>query len=126
MSSAASGSWWERTNWHSAKLLRENLICRPLARVSSATGSPRPLQSRKFHCAPDTDTDASPAGTVRYMVIAAGSVAGGLVLIALGLGLYFTPSIVAGARNVPHRGSVIVVNVFLGWTLVGWVVALAK
>ncbi|MFJ6385087.1 superinfection immunity protein [Kitasatospora sp. NPDC092039] len=28
-------------------------------------------------------------------------------------------------RGVPNRGSVIVVNVFLGWTVLGWIVALA-
>ena len=41
------------------------------------------------------------------------------------LALYFLPTIVAVARKVTHQGSVIVINVFLGWTFVGWVVALA-
>jgi putative effector of murein hydrolase LrgA (UPF0299 family) len=41
------------------------------------------------------------------------------------LALYFLPSIVAIARKVTHQGSVIVINVFLGWTFIGWVVALA-
>ena len=39
--------------------------------------------------------------------------------------LYFIPSIVAWARSVKNVGSIIVVNVFLGWTFIGWVVALA-
>jgi hypothetical protein len=39
--------------------------------------------------------------------------------------LYFLPTIVAVKRHVRHRGSVAVLNVFLGWTLLGWVVALA-
>jgi len=39
--------------------------------------------------------------------------------------VYVLPSIVAVARRVPSVGSVIVVNIFLGWTLIGWVVALA-
>ena len=39
--------------------------------------------------------------------------------------LYFLPSIVAFARKVTHQGSVIVINVFLGWTFIGWVIALA-
>jgi hypothetical protein len=39
---------------------------------------------------------------------------------------YFIPTIVVLARrNAPSGGSVVVVNVFLGWTVVGWVVALA-
>lgn len=41
------------------------------------------------------------------------------------LALYFVPSIVAVARKVTHQGSVIVINLFLGWTFIGWVVALA-
>lgn len=49
--------------------------------------------------------------------------------IMLGLGLYFIPTIVALARkeqgNLANIGPLIVVNVFLGWTFVGWVVALA-
>ena len=39
--------------------------------------------------------------------------------------LYFLPSIVAVARKVTHQGSVVVVNLLLGWTFIGWVVALA-
>ena len=38
---------------------------------------------------------------------------------------YFLPTIVAVARKVTHQGSVIVINLFLGWTFIGWVVALA-
>jgi hypothetical protein len=28
-------------------------------------------------------------------------------------------------RKVKHQGSVVVINLFLGWTFIGWVVALA-
>jgi hypothetical protein len=41
------------------------------------------------------------------------------------LALYFAPTIVAMCRRVTNTGSVVVVNLFLGWTLIGWVVALA-
>lgn len=55
-----------------------------------------------------------------------GAVGGGvLVIIILGAAAYFFPSIIAGARGVPNFGSVVVVNIFLGWTLIGWVVAMA-
>ena len=40
------------------------------------------------------------------------------------LGL-FVPWWVAVHRRVPNAGSVIVIDVLLGWTLVGWAVALA-
>lgn len=39
--------------------------------------------------------------------------------------LYFVPLIVAMLRHVPNVGSVAVINLFLGWTVIGWVVALA-
>jgi hypothetical protein len=41
------------------------------------------------------------------------------------LGLYFLPAIVAVTRKVRNQGSVVVINAFLGWTFIGWVVALA-
>lgn len=48
-----------------------------------------------------------------------------LVYLAAFLGLYFASTIVAHERKVTNLGSIAVINVFLGWTLVGWVVALA-
>lgn len=41
------------------------------------------------------------------------------------IGVYFLPTIVAVTRKVTNQGSVAVINFFLGWTLLGWVVALA-
>lgn len=38
---------------------------------------------------------------------------------------YWTPTFVALIRGVRNTGSVIVVNLFLGWTVIGWIVALA-
>lgn len=48
-----------------------------------------------------------------------------IFLIIVLIGLYFLPTIVAVARKVSNQGSVAVINLFLGWTLVGWVAALA-
>ena len=45
-----------------------------------------------------------------------------LILIG-GVALYFTPTIIAW--NKPQANSVIAVNLFLGWTIIGWVAALA-
>jgi hypothetical protein len=54
-------------------------------------------------------------------------VALGLVLLffALVVALYFVPTIIAMVRRVPNAGPLIVVNVFLGWTVLGWVLAFA-
>jgi hypothetical protein len=53
-----------------------------------------------------------------------GAVAGLLLLAAIGCA-YFLPSFVASHRKVPNVGSVMVVNALLGWTVIGWAVALA-
>jgi Superinfection immunity protein len=39
--------------------------------------------------------------------------------------LYFIPTIIAIVRKMVNTGSVMVINFFLGWTLIGWIVALA-
>jgi hypothetical protein len=48
----------------------------------------------------------------------------GGITVAL-IGLYLLPVLLAWARHVPDIGSVAVINILLGWTLAGWVVALA-
>jgi hypothetical protein len=47
------------------------------------------------------------------------------VVWLLVIAAYWVPTGVALVRKVPDRGSVAVVNAFLGWTVIGWVVALA-
>jgi hypothetical protein len=54
-----------------------------------------------------------------------GAGAAAAIFFLFGLGLYLIPTIIAAIRKVPNLGSVVVINLFLGWTLVGWVVALA-
>lgn len=50
-----------------------------------------------------------------------------LILLVSGIGIacYLAPGIVASVRHVPNAGSVWIINVLLGWTLVGWAIALA-
>jgi hypothetical protein len=47
------------------------------------------------------------------------------LMLALAAFGYFLPTLVAGIRGVPNKGSVVVLNIFLGWTLLGWVLSLA-
>jgi hypothetical protein len=54
-----------------------------------------------------------------------GDTLGGIIVILILFVAYFFPSFVADRRNVPNKGSVRVINLFLGWTVIGWVVALA-
>jgi Superinfection immunity protein len=50
-----------------------------------------------------------------------------LIVLLLAFVLYWLPTIVAVVRRneVPSVTPIVVVNCFLGWTLIGWVVALA-
>lgn len=66
------------------------------------------------------------------MILAAsssGAVAGGvillLILVAIGFCLYFLPSFIASRRHHHQFGTILVLNIFLGWTFIGWVVCLA-
>ncbi len=41
-----------------------------------------------------------------------------------GLLMYFLPTILAFARNKRDAGAILVLNFFLGWTCIGWIIAL--
>jgi hypothetical protein len=57
-----------------------------------------------------TSTSGGDGGAIAFIIVAA-------------LCFYFFPSIVAILRRV-NIGQVIVINIFLGWTFIGWVSAL--
>ena len=40
------------------------------------------------------------------------------------LALYFLPTIIAAVRHCSHLVAIILINVFLGWTGIGWIGAL--
>jgi hypothetical protein len=48
----------------------------------------------------------------------------GGITVAL-IGLYLLPVLLACVRHVPDIGPIAVINILLGWTVAGWVVALA-
>jgi cytochrome c biogenesis protein CcdA len=47
-----------------------------------------------------------------------------LILIFIGIPLYFLPSIVAMKRDHHQTMAIAVLNFFTGWTFIGWVAAL--
>ena len=47
------------------------------------------------------------------------------IIFILGVIAYIMPMAVASHRNCKATNGIIVVNLFLGWTFIGWVVALA-
>ena len=49
---------------------------------------------------------------------------GSETLIIVGIGLYPLPTLIAAAREKTHGAAgVFLLNIFLGWTLIGWLVA---
>ena len=59
-----------------------------------------------------------------------GEILGGLFVLTLivcvigGAMLYLLPTIIAVRSKHPYESGVVILNIFLGWTLIGWVGAL--
>lgn len=47
-----------------------------------------------------------------------------MLLLSICALIYFVPIIVAGRRHHPNLNSIIILNLCLGWTVLGWVGAL--
>lgn len=47
------------------------------------------------------------------------------IIFTVCVSMYFLPTIIGASRKVVNVGSVFAINFLLGWTLIGWVVALA-
>ena len=48
-----------------------------------------------------------------------------LILFLLALVFYFLPTVIATSNKHKNAAAIFVVNLLLGWSLIGWVVALA-
>jgi len=42
----------------------------------------------------------------------------------IGVGLYFLPTLIAVARQTHNTVGIFLLNLFLGWTGIGWIIAL--
>ncbi len=47
-----------------------------------------------------------------------------LVFLAIAAVFYLLPSLIAVGKRNPDRGSVFMINLWLGWTIVGWITAM--
>jgi len=65
---------------------------------------------------------ANPSPSVNGALIAGVLIA--IVVILLGLTLYFLPTLIAAGRRKRNALAIFALNLFLGWTLLGWVLAL--
>ena len=48
----------------------------------------------------------------------------GILILLVAIGLYFLPTIIAGARGKRNTLAIFVLNLLLGWSFIGWVIAL--
>ncbi|MDR1939344.1 MAG: superinfection immunity protein [Clostridiales bacterium] len=48
----------------------------------------------------------------------------GIVTFIASIFVYFIPTVIALSRNHRNKVGVILLNIFLGWTFVGWIVSL--
>lgn len=48
----------------------------------------------------------------------------GFVFLVVGVFFYFVPTYYAKRRGHPSHSAIFILNLFLGWTLIGWVGAL--
>ena len=44
--------------------------------------------------------------------------------LIFGVGLYLLPAIIAAVRHTHNSTGILLLNLFLGWTMVGWFIAL--
>ena len=49
----------------------------------------------------------------------------GLMILMILLIIYFLPALIACAHLHTKTASITIINIFLGWTLLGWVLALS-
>lgn len=47
-----------------------------------------------------------------------------LPFFGFGFVMYFLPTIIAFARSKRDTGAILLLNFFLGWSVIGWIVAL--
>jgi hypothetical protein len=45
-------------------------------------------------------------------------------MLIVGFCVYFLPTIIAFQRDRHNKGAILVLNLFLGWSVIGWVVSM--
>ena len=48
-----------------------------------------------------------------------------IIILIILMAIYFLPTSIASSKKHKNTGAIAVINLFLGWTFLGWVIALA-
>ena len=92
-------------------------LVKPTTRIAAAPAA----------AAPVVDAPANPPPTPANSGFNGAVVAGAMVVIVVvlfGLALYFLPTLIAAGRRKRNTLAIFALNLFLGWTMLGWVLAL--
>jgi len=73
---------------------------------------------------PTTNESPNPSEIIGVGLMSVGMVIVWLIIAAVGLTVYFAPTAVALLRRHQNVIAILVINLFLGWTLLGWVGAM--
>jgi uncharacterized membrane protein len=46
------------------------------------------------------------------------------ILTLFGITVYFLPSIIAYSNKKYNKGTILLINIFIGWSVIGWFIAL--
>lgn len=92
-----------------------------MARRAKKTDAPQ-FEAEPASAAPPT---TAPAVVYSPPDSDVGSVLVAVLVFVVAFSIYFMPAATASHRGCKAAGGIFVVNLFLGWTFVGWVVALA-
>lgn len=52
------------------------------------------------------------------------NVVAAIILLCVGLFFYFLPTVIANSKKKRNYNAILVLNLLLGWTFLGWVIAL--
>ena len=53
-----------------------------------------------------------------------GTILIGLIIVVIAIAIYFLPATIGGNRGINASGALFFVNLFFGWTLIGWLFCL--
>jgi len=84
----------------------------------------RPVGTPSNKAAHDLAAGPDSLATVSSIPGTSGDTGGGLVLLFLALLLYFIPAAVANGRGHRNSAAIMALNILLGWTILGWIIAL--
>jgi len=47
-----------------------------------------------------------------------------IIMVFFGIAIYFLPTIIAASQKKKNTSAILALNIFLGWTIIGWVISL--